>query len=74
MQLVKITDLVQMLGLSSRSLRYYERVGLIRSIRPPFEKYRYCDTENIERIKQILVLRKMQIPIRTSSGSTRARA
>ncbi|MDR1669641.1 MAG: MerR family DNA-binding transcriptional regulator, partial [Oscillospiraceae bacterium] len=33
-QLVKITDLSTMLELSSRSLRYYEQVGLIKSVRP----------------------------------------
>jgi len=42
-ELIKITDLTVRLGLSSRSLRYY-------------------DTENIERLKQIIVLRNMQIP------------
>lgn len=62
--LAKITDLTTQLGLSSRSLRYYEQIGLIQSIRLPFEKYRYYNTENIERLKQIMMLRKMQIPIK----------
>ncbi|MDD4495164.1 MAG: MerR family transcriptional regulator [Eubacteriales bacterium] len=63
-ELIKITDLTNQLGLSSRSLRYYEQVGLIESVRPAFEKYRFYDTENIERLKQIMVLRKMQIPVK----------
>ena len=63
-ELMKITDLTVRLGLSSRSLRYYEQVGLIQSIRSDFEKYRSYDSENIERLKQIMVLRKMQIPIK----------
>lgn len=63
-ELIKITDLTAQLGLSSRSLRYYEQVGLIQSVRSDFEKYRYYDAENIERLKQIMVLRKMQIPIK----------
>ena len=50
--LTKITDLTTQLGLSSRSLRYYEQVGLVVSVRPAFEKYRFYDTENIERLKQ----------------------
>jgi len=62
--LVKITDLTTQLGLSSRSLRYYEQIGLIRSVRPEFEKYRFYNEENIERLKQIIVLRKMQIPVK----------
>lgn len=64
MKLMKITDLTQELGLSSRTLRYYEQMGLVSSMRLPFEKYRYYDRENIDRIRQIMVLRKMQIPIR----------
>lgn len=64
MALVKITDLVNQLGVSSRSLRYYEQVGLLHSTRLEFEKYRFYDHANIERLKQILVLRKMEIPIR----------
>ncbi len=63
-ELIKITDLTTQLGLSSRSLRYYEQIGLIQSIRPAFEKYRFYDAENIERLKQIMVLRKMQIPVK----------
>ncbi len=63
-ELVKITDLTSELGLSSRSLRYYEQVGLIKSIRPEFEKYRYYTSENTERLKQIIILRKMQIPVK----------
>jgi len=62
--LIKITELSTQLGLSSRSLRYYEQVGLIQSVRPAFEKYRFFDEANIERLKQIIVLRKMQIPIK----------
>ncbi len=62
--LVRITDLTARLGLSSRSLRYYEQTGLIRSVRPPSEKYRFYDEENIRRLSQIMVLRKMQIPVR----------
>ena len=64
MELMKITELSRRLGISSRSLRYYEQEGLVRSIRPPFEKFRYYDEENVERLRQILVLRKMQIPIK----------
>ena len=64
MDLIKITDLVIQLGISSRSLRYYEQAGLIQSVRRESEKYRYYDTDNIERLKQIIVLRKMEIPVK----------
>lgn len=64
MDLIKITDLSTQLGLSSRTLRYYEEAGLVTSIRPQFEKYRYYDEQNVQRLRQIMVLRKMQIPIK----------
>ena len=64
MDLVKITDLTPQLGLTSRSLRYYEEAGLIQSVRLPGEKYRYFDAANIERLKQIIVLRKMMVTIK----------
>lgn len=64
MNLIKITNLTEQSGLSSRALRYYEEAGLIKSVRPQFEKYRYYDEDNVNRLKQIVVLRKMQIPIK----------
>jgi DNA-binding transcriptional MerR regulator len=64
MNLIKITGLTNQFGLTSRSLRYYEQAGLIESVRPQFEKYRFYDEENVERLKQIIVLRKMQISIK----------
>ena len=64
MNLVKITDVTGMLGVTSRSLRYYEQAGLIQSVRLTHDKYRYYDAACVERIRQILVLRKMQVPIK----------
>ncbi len=61
---IKITELTKKTGLSSRTLRYYEQVGLIRSVRPQFEAYRYYDDETVNRLEQIKILRKMQIPIK----------
>lgn len=64
MNLIKITDLTGQLGLSSRTLRYYEQVGLIESIRLPSETYRYYDAFSVQRLQQIMILRKMQIPVK----------
>lgn len=64
MNLIKITEVIDKFGITSRTLRYYEQVGLLKSERPPFEKHRSYDIDNINRLQQILVLRKMQIPIK----------
>lgn len=59
--LIKTSELTGLLGVSSRTLCYYEQIGLIKSIRPQFETYRYYNEEAIKRVRQICVLRKMQI-------------
>lgn len=64
MELMKITEVTSRFAVSSRTLRYYEQKGLLASIRLPMDSYRYYDGAAIERLRQILVLRSMQIPIR----------
>ena len=59
-----ITDAVKLFGVSSKTLRYYERVGLLEAKRANINNYRYYDESEVERIKQILILRKMQISIK----------
>ena len=44
MELVKISGLTVQLGITSRTLRYYDQMGLVRSERLQFEKYRFYDT------------------------------
>ncbi len=64
MHLLCITDASKQFDVSSKTLRYYENVGILNSTRMEDNKYRYYDDEAIERIKQILILRKMQISIK----------
>lgn len=42
----------------------YEEMGLIWSSRPDYKTQRYYDTAALERLKQILILRKLQIPVK----------
>ena len=64
MDLIRINDVVESTGLSSRTLRYYEEKGLIWSHHPENKAQRYYDAEALERLRQIIVLRKLQIPIK----------
>ena len=59
-----ITDAVKQFGVTSKTLRYYERVGLLEAKRSNDNNYRYYDEPEVERIKQIIILRKMQISIK----------
>lgn len=63
-KLVKIRDMTARYDLSARTLRYYEDMGLIQSIRSEDYAYRMYDEVNVKRLEQILVLRKLNISIK----------
>lgn len=62
--LVKIRDMTVKYDLSARTLRYYEDMGLIKSIRSDDYAYRLYDEANVKRLEQILILRKLNISIK----------
>lgn len=64
MELTRINEVVDSYGVSSRTLRYYEEMGLLWSSHPDNKSQRYYDINALERLKQIIVLRKLQIPIK----------
>jgi len=73
--LTKIRDVSSKYSISARTLRYYEDMGLISSIRSNDYAYRLYDDEAMKRLEQILILRKLNISIKdirrvfTASGS-----
>lgn len=73
--LVKIRDVSAQYDISARTLRYYEDMGLIGSIRNDDYAFRMYDEAAIKKLEQILILRKLNISIRDiqwifhSSGS-----
>jgi len=64
MQLKTISELSERFGVSTRTLRYWEQVGLIESERLPDYAYRVYTPETTERIAQILILRRLRLPLR----------
>ena len=52
------------LGISSRMLRYYEQIGLIASRRMEDYAYRVYDEDAIRRLRQIIILRKLRVPVK----------
>lgn len=52
------------LGISSRMLRYYEQIGLIESQRMEDYAYRVYDENTISRLRQIIILRKLRVPVK----------
>lgn len=63
-ELIKAGDLSNRYGVSTRTLRYYEEIGLIQSRRTKDYAYRMYDDANIKRLEQILILRKLNISIK----------
>ncbi|MEG0359548.1 MAG: effector binding domain-containing protein [Anaerorhabdus sp.] len=59
-----ITQVSKSLGISTRMLRYYEQVGLISSYKKDDYAYRMYDENMVERLKQILLLRKLRISVK----------
>ena len=51
-------------GISRRMLCYYEEIGLLTSRRVDDYAYRVYDDAAIKQLQQIIILRKLQIPIR----------
>ena len=51
-------------GVSRRMLCYYEEIGLIKSSRKDDYAYRVYDENAIQRLQQIIILRKLQIPVK----------
>jgi len=63
-ELLKIRDVSSKYDISARTLRYYEDMGLIHSIRSDDYAYRLYDKSAVKRLEQILILRKLNINIK----------
>ena len=61
--LATIGRLTRSYGVSLRTLRYYEQIGLIESVRAEGSAYRSYDERNCARLSQIILLRKLRIPL-----------
>ena len=74
--LTKIRDVAIKYDISARTLRYYEDMGLISSTRNDGYAYRLYDDAAMQRLEQILILRKLNISIKdirrifSTEGST----
>ena len=64
MDSMTISQVSREIGISTRMLRYYEQVGLIASSRREGYAYRIYDDAAVARLRQILLLRKLRIPVR----------
>ena len=64
MDLQTISQISKQFKITTRTLRYYEQIGLIQPVKKEDFAYRTYDEGTVLRLKQIIVLRKPRIPLR----------
>lgn len=64
MELMTISQVSKGFGVSTRTLRYYEQIGLITSIKKGEYAYRTYDKQAVSQLQQIILLRKLRIPLK----------
>ncbi len=62
---MRISEAANLTGLNISNIRFYERKGLLKPVREKDSKYRNYTDEDVTRLKQILLYRKMGISIET---------
>lgn len=62
-ELINIRKVSKSFGISTRTIRYYEEIGLLESKRPDDSKYRFYDKESIHKLEQILLLRSVKFSL-----------
>lgn len=63
-ELIKIREISSKYDISARTLRYYEDMGLLNSMRSSDYAYRLYDQKAVKRLEQILILRRLHISIK----------
>ncbi|MEC0170545.1 MerR family transcriptional regulator [Paenibacillus graminis] len=64
MELLTISEVTKSYQISTRTLRYYEQIGLLQSLKKEGYAYRTYDECSLKRLEQILILRKLRIPLK----------
>jgi DNA-binding transcriptional MerR regulator/DNA gyrase inhibitor GyrI len=64
MEIQTISEVSKTFNVTTRTLRYYEQMGLLKSKRIEDYAYRVYDENDVQRLEQILILRKLQIPLK----------
>lgn len=63
-----IKKLAQLTGVSTRTLRYYDEIGLLVPVKDPQTQYRLYAQEHIDQLQQILFLKEFDLPLEVIKG------
>ena len=58
-----INELAKLAGISSRTLRYYDKQGLLKARRNPENNYRYYEESEVDQLQKILFLKLFDLPL-----------
>ena len=64
MKNLTITQVVRQYDVTPRMLRHYEKLGLIQAVHEEGYAYRMYDENTVRRIRQIIILRKLRLPLK----------
>lgn len=64
MEHLTISQVSRMYDVTPRMLRHYEKLGLIETLRREDYAYRVYDENAVRRLQQIIILRKLRIPLK----------
>lgn len=56
-------ELAKLAGISSRAVRYYDEIGLLKPKRNPVSNYRYYDSTDVDLLQQILFFKEMGLEL-----------
>lgn len=60
---MKINQVEELVGITKKNIRFYEKEGLISPRRNPENSYREYNLEDVQELKKIKLLRQLDIPI-----------
>lgn len=60
---MKINEVEAAVGVTKKNIRFYEEEGLIQPRREPGNGYRSYSQEDVERLRRIKLLRKLDVPL-----------
>ena len=60
---MKINEVEAAVGVTKKNIRFYEEEGLIRPCREPGNGYRSYSQADVERLRRIKLLRKLDVPL-----------
>jgi DNA-binding transcriptional MerR regulator len=59
-----INELAKLSNVTTRTLRYYDQLGLLTPAQIGHNGYRYYNRENLLRLQQILFFRELDVPLK----------